>query len=623
MATFLLLTPYLDASMLSIRASVRQMPDEGTILSNADRVSRGHALYREVFDFKGPISYLPYVLADRVAAPTARNGRLTMFIILSFWAAAMFELARRITGRRVVAGIVALWVPLQIWQAWTYAYQDFTAQLLLVLGVLAALWSFEADAAGPEATTEGWRPSTARVAAGTCSALALWTSLAQGLTGLVALGSAVGLVAGVSRGRRAGLTAGGAFAVGVMLGSAGVFVWLARMGAVRAGLEAMLLFPFQHYRSPTNVTTYGFDAPIYAGLWESPRWLSASVQAMLLATEVVPIVALVVALPVMSWLLVLVARPHLRRGWPSDLVARVALPASLAATAVPVALNRTRSDICHLGFVEGGCVIATLAVFALRSRPGPRGRALAVGRGILTAGLGATALMAAAFYANALRIKPPGYVDLDVEGRIVFDGDLIAARTQPGDRIVVTGYGGWQYLYSRRDNATSFALLLDDSYSAEEWPVAARQIVANRPRLLLAPEDDFKKLCGYEAAIAAMYFGYDGNYMLDERGAGPPFPLPAPWELEGPGIFGTSAGSMQMTLREDGGSARLLAFIPARQAEMRAVLHGDRLSVFEGSLSYVGTLSADGSRIRGVTFGQQGERRAFTGHRLAPSGPTP
>jgi hypothetical protein len=644
--TFGLLLPYLDASMLSIRADVRQMPDEGTVLSNADRVSRGQALYREVFDFKGPISYLPYVLADRIAPPTARTGRLTMFAILATWAAAMSEVALLITGRRVVAVLVALWVPLQIWQAWTYAYQDFTAQLLLVLGVLCALVAFDA-------TPDGRRRAVTLGGAGVCAALVVWTSLAQGVAGLVALGGAVTLVAGMTAGRRAGLHAARSFGLGALLGSAAVFGWLASMRAVRPGLEAMLIFPFSHYRGAANDTGYGFDAAIYSAWWTAPRWIAIAAGSILGVTEVVPILALAVALGVVTWVIAQVARPRSRRRrWRAPALARLMVPASLAATALPVILKQTRSDICHLGFIEGGCLVAILAALAGAprtdadteadteakeavelaggagggagaGRPGARMAAVArvlvaLGRGALFIGLGGAVVMAAAFYAHALRIKPAGYVDLDVEGRIAYDGDFIAARTRPDERVVVTSYGGWQYLYARRDNATSFALLLDDPYCAEQWPIAARQIVTNRPRLLLVPEEHLRKLASYAPEIAAMYFGYSGNYMLDDRGPGPPFALPARWVFAGAGIAGSHAGRLHLEMRADGGPARLLALIAERQGAVRAAIYGDLVSVFDGVDAYVGKLSPDGTRIAGTRFGRGGVRRPFAGKRLGP-----
>lgn len=618
--TFIALTPFLDASMLSIRASVRHMADEGTILSNADRVSRGQALYREVFDFKGPISYLPYVVAYKVAPATARTGRLTMFVIMALWAAAMFETARRITRLRSVAVVVALWVPFQIWQAWTYAYQDFIAQLFLIIGLLTAIRAFER--AAPRAPSSG-RAFLGVATSGMCCALALWTSLAQGFTGLVALAMAIVLVAWITDGGRAGFCVGAAFGVGTLVGTGGVFIWLASMGAVGAGLRAMLVFPFAHYQA-ANDTTYAYDAPIYADLWRDSRWAHLTAQTILKATQTVPIVAVAFGLVVAAGLIVLLARPH-RRSLPTRwvgqgaLLARVALPASLAATAVPVVLSQTRSDICHIGFIEGGCVVALLGVFALRPGPGIGGDVAFICQRVLKLSLGATLLMAVSFYVHTLRVKPPGFVDLDAEGLVAFDGDLIAARTRPADRVFVTSYGGWEYLYSRRDNATSFALLIDDSYSSEQWPVAARQIVAHRPRLLLVPESDFLKLVNEAPQIGVRYFGYSGNYMLDDRGEGPPFALPASWEFTGDGIVGRAPGRLHVTIRGERASSRLLAWSGVRNTDMRAAIHGDLVSMFDGDDSYVGTLSRDGTRIAGTRFRAGGQRQPFVARRTAVS----
>jgi hypothetical protein len=135
------------------------------------------------------------------------------------------------------------------------------------------------------------------------------------------------------------------------------------------------------------------------------------------------------------------------------------------------------------------------------------------------------------------------------------------------------------------------------------------------------PEEHLRKLASYAPEIAAMYFGYSGNYMLDERGPGPPFALPARWVFAGARIAGSHAGRLHLELRADGGSARLLAFIAERQGDVRAAIYGDLVSVFDGVDAYVGRLSPDGTRIAGTRFGRGGERRSFAGRRLGPQGP--
>ena len=306
------------------------------------------------------------------------------------------------------------------------------------------------------------------------------------------------------------------------------------------------------------------------------------------------------------------------RQWSQLGLAAAALPVSLAAAAVPVVLSKTRSDICHIGFIEGGCNLALLAVFAVRPLGIWSARLAAVLRSAVALLFGTVLVAAVAFYAHALSIRIPGGLDLDGVRRAASSADYIEAQTKPTDRIVVTPYGGWDYVYSRRDNATSFALLLDDPYSAPHWPVAARQILERRPRLLLVPEAHFDLLCSQEPRIRSFYFGYSGNYLLDERGTGPAFPLPARWELlRQPDEVG-QAQPLVVELRSHQGQAQLFAMVAGASQDILGAIHGDVFSLFDADRSFVGRLSPDGSRVEGTEFGPSRERQRFSGRRLEP-----
>lgn len=533
--TFLLLMPYLNPAFLSVRRSVLHQPDEGTILSNADRVARGHSLYREVFDFKGPVGYAPFVAAFKLGDPTARNGRLAMFVVISLWAAAMYGAARLISGRRSLGLLMALLVPLQVWPAWSYAYQDFTAQFFLTLALLLAL-AAPGLSSRPAAAWPGIRSGSGSgsgsgsrwllAASGASASLAFWTSVAQGLSGMVALWGTVIFLAALAGGPRAALREGVRFGTGVLVGSVPVLIWLGSMGSIGAGLYATIPFPLQYYMSAANVAPYAYDELIYSNQWRGagPEWVRLAVKSMMRVTVLIPRIALAVAVGVALGLLVLAALTLLRRRtgrvamraslpqWGP--LARIALPASLAATSVSVVIERTRSDICHIGFIEGGCLLAICALFGLKPTNRP-GRRIAT---ILQAGVAAalvyTVAVAAAFHGYAWRQLPPKGPDLDSIGRADSGADAIVAATKPWDHIFVTPYGGWAYLYSRRDNATSFAFLIEDTYCTLHWPIAARQIVDNRPALLLIPEGAYNIVVAHQPKIASMYVGLPGRYSL-------------------------------------------------------------------------------------------------------------
>lgn len=335
---------------------------------------------------------------------------------------------------------------------------------------------------------------------------------------------------------------------------------------------------------------------------------------MLAVTTSVPFIALGAAGIIAVMLFGLWIRKSIARGrWSATALARAAIPASLAATAIPVVISTTRSDVCHIGFIEGGCVLAVLGLFAIRPPGRTLRRLVSTTRGVLSAGLVVSFLMAAVFYVHSLRAKPAGFIDLDVEGKVAYGGDVIAARTQATDRLLVTRYGGWSYLYSRRDNATSYAFLIDDPYCEEQWPIAARQIVERRPLLLLVADADFTKLKTLQPSIGTMYFGFSGNYMLDERGAGPPLDAPAVWDFVMADADGHPGRGDRIifTIRTDGGSARLLAGVEGCGYDVRASIHHDRVSIFDGGVTYVGVLAQQGGHIDGTRFGPGAERRSF------------
>jgi hypothetical protein len=121
-----------------------------------------------------------------------------------------------------------------------------------------------------------------------------------------------------------------------------------------------------------------------------------------------------------------------------------------------------------------------------------------------------------------------------------------------------------------------------------------------------------------------MYFGSAGNYMLDDRGVGPPLPDPARFELVVDAWGGGGqAERLFVTLRGKGdgkatkvGSAQLSAATPGRPEMTLATIHRDILSLFDEDRTYVGHISVDGMKIVGTQFGPGIQKRQFTGVRI-------
>src|SRR5262249_44468945 len=155
--------------------------------------------------------------------------------------------------------------------------------------------------------------------------------------------------------------------------------------------------------------------------------------------------------------------------------------------------SRTRSDVCHIGFV---LATTLLVLVALASGPLPHARVFRVARHGFAALVGLLLAASLTIWLNNARVSPPplqrAAIDPHVAG--IWQADVIAAMTDVNDRVYVAPLGGVQYLLARRDNVTAFNLLVDGPYSAGQWSIAAAQIVERKPRLIHASRPWFSLL---------------------------------------------------------------------------------------------------------------------------------
>jgi hypothetical protein len=260
-----------------------------------------------------------------------------------------------------------------------------------------------------------------------------------------------------------------------------------------------------------------------------------------------------------------------------------------------VLLSATRSDVCHIAFVLVGCtmVIVCAAAGLLRTRLKWAGAVLVAGLAVAPAG-------GAIVYGHALMKRPVPGTPIDEANRKELGISVLEARLSPGDRVVVAPYGGLQYLYTRHDNATSFCLLCDSDYCRAHWPIAARQILERLPPFMVMTSSIFARLAAQEPALSSRYFGYDGNYLLDRAEPGPALPPTWKWTLSRFDAAGRSAGSRSASFSVDGHLPRVLADLGG--GPRRAAVYGRRFFLFEGDMTYVGTLEPGGAGVAGEVF---------------------
>lgn len=110
-----------------------------------------------------------------------------------------------------------------------------------------------------------------------------------------------------------------------------------------------------------------------------------------------------------------------------------------------------------------------------------------------------------------------------------------------------------------------------------------------------------------------MYFGSSGNYILDDRRPGPTLDAVTHWRLRDT-LPNAAAPTETVTLSRAGGAAHYTASFPGGSVCL-AALDEDRISLFRGSTTYVGRLSADGRKLAGTVF-VGSERRSFSAKQL-------
>lgn len=615
-ASFLILRPFLNPDFESIRGKVTYSWDEGVVLHHALRLRQGEMLYRDFFDFQGFFSYLPFTLGFTVATPGATTGKTVMFVLMSLWGAVTYLTVKEVTHKRWAGVLVALYFPLCVWPTWPFAYQHFIGDLWATTAVLFAIHGEKSN------LRRGW------LVAGVFSALAMWTSLSEGLPAFLALFASCLFVRYARRDRWHLL---GQYLSGALAFTAFYVLVLVARGALVAAYEAVLVFPFKHY-GPGNRTAYAYDAAMFVAQWmaRGPEQGRAA-QLLVDMTMNAPKIGVVVS----SGVAALLAHRVLHRFYtgrpkhgiiPWDTFAPCVYVASLGSLAVPVWWGITRSDIAHIGFVQQMSVIAMTALWlpasTLRRRWwSGRWRPLAAIQILSGIAVVVVLLQAGTFF----RTNVQNAKWKDIDEHIANDPahpdrhcETLHARLEPDDRMVALSHGGYTHLTCKRRSAISIPHLLhnDPNYWGAMWPKAAREIAERRPRLLLVSPTDFEVLARYQPSLRSLYIGFNLNYMLAEGRPGPPLATGEEWwyaihdeatgrlEREGALTFAKGPGTPM--------SSPYVALLDDAKDGVFTYLDGNKVQIFEGSRIYVLERGEDGRTMTGRAFEGVSKPRRMT-----------
>jgi hypothetical protein len=215
--------------------------DEGTVLADSYRITQGAVMYRDFFEFQGPVFYHVYAGLFGATGPSMGAARLLHLLTVAAGTALLAALVARLAGRAAGAGAGLLHAALLLPQ-WPFTYPHWMAESF-ALGALLLL------------TAEEVRPR-AEVAAGALLAAALLTIQSVGVPVLVAC---VGVLVAPGLARRSwreALLRPARLLLGVVAVLAPVALCFLARGALGALVDAMFVWPMGHYRAG-NTVPYG------------------------------------------------------------------------------------------------------------------------------------------------------------------------------------------------------------------------------------------------------------------------------------------------------------------------------------------------------------------------------
>lgn len=458
--------------------------DEGTVLYDSLRMANGEVLYRDFFEFQGPVFFELFAALFRWfgASLPAAQGLQVLLNALS----AMFLciVVARLAGPLVAFAASVIFITLIV-PIWPYAYPHWVA-LLFVHAALALL---------PNERPVWWRTALA----GACFGLSIATIQSLGVAALASC--AVTLVASSVAERR--WRAGSSAALQLIGGAATVILAFAASAASKGALRdlwwSMFEWTFAHYRGINSTTYAAFLVDHLDSNRAQPHVWRIFSQAGIVVIAALPLVALLSGVAVLGK----AAWAALRKQ-PQQ---RIEAAAVAVAVVLPLFVAHTRSDVVHLGFLSSlGFVGLAAACAHWASLRRPTAIILCVLAGAFTLNFSWKT------YRSQTHPERPLTFKQDWLQRFSWASDF-EAHVTAGDAAVIgfEGSAGYGHLFTNTKSAISYTYLPfdwraeSDYFSAAQWDRAAREIVERRPKVLAVDDEEFARLVRSAPVLATMY----------------------------------------------------------------------------------------------------------------------
>jgi hypothetical protein len=470
--------------------------DEGTVLYDSFRIACGEVMYRDFFQFQGPVFYHIYAGLFALTGPSIAAARALNLLITAFTATLIALLVAQSLGPVAGAGAAVVHACLLV-PMYPYAYPHWLAETFAFAGIYLL------------AMSRG-RPNR-ELAGGVCLGLCVATIQSIGLPILTSCMVALALPGIVQRSWRETYVHPLRVFGGALLSISPFIIYLGIVGGLSQMWYAMVEWVLNHYpEGQKDAVTQGYGAYLDTFLI-----LHRSVGQPFRGLAIIGL-QFVKLLPVLTVCGAIVATVQIiinRWRRPMDYVYLMIGAAAIAGTA-PLLLGITRFDMVHIAFVGSfGLCGAAIALRPLVTWK-PRFR-LPVGIVWVFIGI----LVIANFSAKAAMTYRPSREKKDWKGEILKLGmaSWIDTNLGPNERIV-TAYGGLQYLYIRRA-AVGFTFLPFDApkyYTDEQWRKVGGQILKALPPIIEVTREQWLQVTERTPELNQIYRLVNNRFLMRE-----------------------------------------------------------------------------------------------------------
>jgi hypothetical protein len=466
---------------------LKLVPDEGNVLYDSFRITCGEVIYRDFFQFQGPVFYYVNAGLFAITGPSMTAARGLNILVAAFSPVFIALLVSRSLG--LVAGAAAAAVHIfLLFPMWPYAYPHWLAETL----ALAGIYLLAASSTSPRR----------QLAGGACLGLSAATIQSLGLPILATCIVTVSIPGILGRSWRMAMVRPSLVFWGALLVISPFVLYLGLADGLGQMCYAMFEWVFKHYaEGQKDAAALGYGAFLGSYIIDHARLARPLRDLAVVALKLMRLFPLLTICGATVAIFRVIFGE--RKQSPDDASLIIGIAAFSAS--LPIFLGITRGDLTHLCFIGSFGLCGAAVALSPCITWDPRSRLPLTLAWVL---IGTIAL--ANFSAKAVMTYPPSRKMQDWRGEVLKlpTARWIDENVGPGERVVLSSMAGLQYLYIRH-SAVPFTFLPPDTipnyFSERQWQELGERILKSTPPVVEMSQEQWGQVTQRTPELELLY----------------------------------------------------------------------------------------------------------------------